>query len=196
MFNIRHKLALWAVLVCLGFTVLLGGSARTAFGVVLLGFAFSWAFGSNHRLVHWLFVVAGVILFLPALGDAILWPRTKSELIKLQNSLIDSDRMLVDADLNRTTVHLEDGTTPHPPKTLPPDFFDRKADQTNPQELIKDEEVLRSDEQELRGLQAEGIFRHVLKDDWITMTMGMLLLIAGLALLVGGKPVRRESVSA
>jgi hypothetical protein len=88
--NRRHKAALWATLVCVGL-VLMDSGIRDGLGIGCLGIAFAWALGSNYRPVHWLFVVSGLLLLVPAVGDVLLWPRQKAEAINLQQSIIQSD---------------------------------------------------------------------------------------------------------
>jgi hypothetical protein len=173
--NRRHKTALCATLICVGLILLLGVGIRAAVGVGLLGIAFSWALGSNYRLVHWLFVVFGVLLLVPAVGDGFSWSRNKAEVIKDQASLIQTDRNMLKNDLS-----LMMGET------------DRQERRKEQEQNRKHWEELSRDEQELFSLQAEGIFRHVLKNDWATLAGGLLLLSAGLGLVLGLKPVRQS----
>jgi hypothetical protein len=60
--NRRHKAALFLALIPVGVGLLLGAGAKQSLGMALLGMAFAWAFGSDSRPVHWLFVVAGTVL--------------------------------------------------------------------------------------------------------------------------------------
>jgi hypothetical protein len=66
--NRRHKVALFLTLVDAGVNLVLGGSTKQTAGVALLGVAFAWAFGSNSRIVHWLFVVLGSALLVAPIG--------------------------------------------------------------------------------------------------------------------------------
>lgn len=66
--NRRHKVALFLTLVAAGVMLVLGASAKQTAGAVLLGLAFAWAFGSNSRIVHWLFVGLGSALLLGPVG--------------------------------------------------------------------------------------------------------------------------------
>jgi hypothetical protein len=58
--NRRHKAVLFATLVCAGIILLAGGGIGPGLGSIFLGVAL--AVGSNSRLVHWLFVAAGLLL--------------------------------------------------------------------------------------------------------------------------------------
>jgi hypothetical protein len=63
--NRRHKAALCGTLVCLGLILLYGHlSLRHLAGILFLGLAYSWAIGSNSRIVHWLFISFGFLLLL------------------------------------------------------------------------------------------------------------------------------------
>lgn len=60
--NRRHKSILFLTLLATGISLISDSGIRTAAGIVLLGFAFAWAFGSNSRLVHALFIACGLLL--------------------------------------------------------------------------------------------------------------------------------------
>ncbi len=126
--NRRHKAALCATLICVGLIVLLGGPTHTVAGIALLGIAFSWAVGSNYRPVHWLFIVVGLILLVPAVGDAYFWPQSKSDLVKLETSAVESDRVMINVD----TSSMADET-------------DNKVRNKDEQGLAKDADQLRKD---------------------------------------------------
>jgi hypothetical protein len=66
--NQRHKAALFLTLLAAGASLVLNMAAKQTTGVVLLGLAFAWAFGSNSRAVHVLFIAAGVLLILIPMG--------------------------------------------------------------------------------------------------------------------------------
>ena len=170
--NRRRQAALCAMLVCVGLILLLGGKVRDAAGITLLGMAFSWALGSNNRLVHWLFVICGLLLLVIPVGDGFLWPRQKPELIKGQTSLVESDRGIVES----TNALITQMTQQEQRETR--------------EDLSKLSSELAKDEVELQRMQTEGIFRHVMRDDWANVAGGLLLLSAGLGLMVGVKPVR------
>jgi uncharacterized membrane protein len=70
--NRRHKVALFLTLLAAGASLVLNMSAKQTAGVVLLGLAFAWAFGSNSRAVHVLFIALGVLLI--TFGMAVLRP--------------------------------------------------------------------------------------------------------------------------
>jgi hypothetical protein len=66
--NRRHKAILFLTLVAAGVSLVLGAGAKQTAGVTLLGVAFAWAFGSNSRIVHWLFVASGSALLVAPIG--------------------------------------------------------------------------------------------------------------------------------
>jgi len=66
--NRRHKAALFLTLAATGVSLVLGVGAKQTAGVALLGVAFAWAFGSNSRIVHWLFVVSGSAVLVAPTG--------------------------------------------------------------------------------------------------------------------------------
>ena len=66
--NRRHKAVLFLTLVAAGVSLVLGAVAKQTAGVALLGLAFAWAFGSNSRIVHWLFVASGSALLVAPIG--------------------------------------------------------------------------------------------------------------------------------
>lgn len=178
MLNLRHKLALCATLVCVGLIVLLGAGTRAAIGIGILGVAFSWAFGSNYRLVHWLFVVFGFLLLVPGILDGLSWPRYKPEVLKDQAAILESDRDVMKNDMSLI------------------------AEETNAQARLKDQEeytkhsaTLFKDQEALWRLRSEGIYRHVVTNDWGTIVGGLLLLTSGLGLMVGVKPVRKKQTA-
>jgi hypothetical protein len=80
--------------------VLLGGGVRTALGFGLLGLPFSWAFGSNQKSIHWLFVVLGCLLLIPAIRHGISWPRQRLERLNKQADLVETDHSLVQDEPN------------------------------------------------------------------------------------------------
>jgi hypothetical protein len=165
--NRRNKTALCGTLICVGLIVLLGGGVRAAVGIALLGIAFSWAFASDYRLVHWLFVVFGVLLLVPAAGDGLLWPRNKPEVIKDQTSIIETDRDMLKSDLSLIT-----------------EAADAQERRKSEEEYNRHSNELLKDGQELRRLQTEGTFHHVLRIDWGPALGGLLLLGAGLGLII------------
>ena len=173
--NLRHKMSLCATLACVGLIVMLGGGVRTAIGTGLLGVAFSWAFGSNHGFVHWLFVILGILLLFGAAGDAFFWSRVKPDLLKDQASLVVSGRAMQKEDLS-IVLH----------------ETDKQAQRKDQEANTKDLDQLLKDEQELSRLQSEGTFRHVLNNDWGALGGGLLLLSSGLGMVIGIKPERQR----
>jgi hypothetical protein len=175
--NRRHKAALCSTLICVGLIVLLGGAVRPAVGVGLLGLAFSWALGSDNRPLHWLFVICGLLLLVVPMANAFLWPREKSKEIKSQMSIIESDRRWIKEYSSLIAERTAAGIT---------------SSAQEEEESSKQSNELFKDEQELRSLQAEGVFRHVMRDDWGNVAGGLLLLSSGLGLIIGINPVRQD----
>lgn len=180
--NRRHKAGLCATLICVGFILLLGGNwdypdvgIRPVVGVMLLGMAFSWALGSNNRLIHWLFVVFGLLYLVSVALDVFMWPRNKPEIIKDQISIIEGDRDILKNDRSILTLEM-----------------DRQEQRKEQEAVSKDSDELFKDERELRRLQTETTFRHVVKNDWGELVGGLLLLSAGLGLILGVKPMRKD----
>jgi len=172
--NRRHKTAMCATLICVGLILLLGGAVRSAVGIALLGIAFSWVFGSDYRLVHWLFVILGLLLLAFVVADAFLWSTSKSRVVETQSSIVQNDRETIRLD---TSIGAES-----------PDKQQQRENQRN---LEKDYDELSRDEQALRTLQTDGALRHVLRNDWGTVLGAVFLLSAGLGLLIGAKPKRK-----
>lgn len=75
--NRRHQFALFTVLGIAGIAAVSGATLTQTAGILLLGLAFAWAFGSDSRGVHWSFVVVGIVL---VLGVSILIPWCTSKL--------------------------------------------------------------------------------------------------------------------
>lgn len=160
------------MVVCVGLILLLNGAVRTAVSIGFLGVAFSWAFGSNYRLVHWLCVAFGLLLFIPAVGDGVVWFRNKPELIKDQMSIIQIDRDVLKND-----------------ESISQSETDRQEHRKDQEQVFRDMNNLSKDQVELSLRKSEGVFRHVIRIDWETIVGGTLLLSAGLGLLLGVKPL-------
>lgn len=69
--NRRHRVALFATLGIAGLMGVFGATFTQTVGIFMFGLAFAWAFGSDSRVVHRLFVVAGVVF---GLGLSIVGP--------------------------------------------------------------------------------------------------------------------------
>jgi hypothetical protein len=65
--NRRHKAALFVTLVAAGTGLVLGASMKIGLGIILLGVAFAWAFGSDSRSVHRLFLACGLLIVIGSL---------------------------------------------------------------------------------------------------------------------------------
>jgi hypothetical protein len=98
--NRKNKGALCAALICVGLILLLGGGVRPACGIGLLGIAFSWAFGANKRIVHWLFLILGLSLLVVAFLDEYEWRKNKPDLISDYASEIETDKSLLQSDIS------------------------------------------------------------------------------------------------
>jgi hypothetical protein len=76
--NRRHKVTLFLTLVLAGIAALSGVKMMEVAGISLLGLALAWAFGSDSRAVHWLFLSVGVLLACGTLG--LFWLTHESEI--------------------------------------------------------------------------------------------------------------------
>jgi hypothetical protein len=65
--NRRHKAALFVTLVAAGASLVSGDAMKIGLGIVLLGVAFAWAFGSDSRVEHFLFLVCGLLIVIATL---------------------------------------------------------------------------------------------------------------------------------
>ncbi len=68
--NRRHKVTLFLTVVFAGIAALNSAKMMQVIGILLLGLALAWAFGSDSRVVHWLFLSLGVLLTCLTLGGA------------------------------------------------------------------------------------------------------------------------------
>jgi len=75
-----------------------------AVGIAFLGAAYSWALGTDRRIIHWLFLIFGLLLLVPAALDACEWPQKKLELIEMDNTSIDAEKLLVQEDDRKNFV--------------------------------------------------------------------------------------------
>lgn len=58
--NRRHKVALFFTLAATGVSLIAGVGLRVSFGVVLIGVALAWAFGTDNRVLHALYLAIGL----------------------------------------------------------------------------------------------------------------------------------------
>jgi hypothetical protein len=68
--NRRHKVALFFTLALAGIAALNAAKMMEVVGILLLGLALAWAFGSDSRVVHWLFLSLGLLLTCLTVGGA------------------------------------------------------------------------------------------------------------------------------
>jgi|ERR1019366_4650882 hypothetical protein len=68
--NRRHKVTLFLTVLLAGIAALNGAKMMQVVGTLLLGLALAWAFGSDSRVVHWLFLSLGVLLACGTVGLA------------------------------------------------------------------------------------------------------------------------------
>jgi hypothetical protein len=68
--NRRHKVTLFLTVLLAGIAALNGAKMMQVVGILLLGLALAWAFGSDSRVVHWLFLSVGVFLACGTVGLA------------------------------------------------------------------------------------------------------------------------------
>jgi uncharacterized membrane protein YqjE len=66
--NRRHKVTLFLTVLLAGIAALNGAKMMQVVGILLLGLALAWAFGSDSRVVHWLFLSLGVLLACGTVG--------------------------------------------------------------------------------------------------------------------------------
>src|ERR1019366_5853447 len=66
--NIRHKVTLFHTVLLAGIAALNGAKMMQVVGTLLLSLALAWAFGSDSRVVHWLFLSLGVLLACGTVG--------------------------------------------------------------------------------------------------------------------------------
>jgi hypothetical protein len=176
--NRRHKGALCATLACVGIILVTGGGVRIAVGIMFLGAAFSWALGSNKRIVHWLFVVFGLLMLVVPVAVWHSWPQRRAERIKLDKSQIEVDRGGI--EIFGETVNQDSKQTEYT-NEMKNDIHDLN---NGYRDLMKDQGQLRDDQAETRPL------RPVMRETWEYITGGLLLLFSGLGLLLGVKPAR------
>jgi len=171
--NRRNKVALCATLVCVGIILVAGGGVRIAVGIMFLGVAFSWALGSNKRIVHSLFVVFGLLLLVVPAVVWQSWPERRAELIKLDKSQIEIDRGAI--EIYSRTVDQDSKQSEYTS-----DMKNHIHDLSNGyHDLMKDQGQLRDDEAETSPS------RRVVRETWEYITGSLLLLCSGLGLLVG-----------
>jgi hypothetical protein len=80
--NRRHKAALFVMLLAAGASLVSGGTMKVGLGIILLGMAFTWAFGSGSRAMHRLFVGCGLSIVFGSLGYAWEAHREKTTLYR------------------------------------------------------------------------------------------------------------------
>jgi len=68
--NRRHKVTLFLTVLLAGIAALNSAKMMQVVGILLLGLALAWAFGSDSRVVHWLFLCVGVFLACGTVGIA------------------------------------------------------------------------------------------------------------------------------
>ncbi len=189
-FNRRHKAALCATLICVGLILLLSHlGIRSVLGIALLGMAFSWALGSNSRLVHWLLFAFGLLLLFNAALDGYYWPKTKAEQIDAQNSIIkgdhtsreiDRDQMQTDRELEAQAI--KEGNQEGLRQA------GKSYEEDSHRYIVDDPAAIRKDEEELRRLEGKSLLRREVEVDWDSILGGLLLFSSGLGLLIGIRP--------
>lgn len=68
--NRRHKVTLFLTVLLAGIAALNSAKMMQVVGILLLGSALAWAFGSDSRVVHWLFLSCGLLLTSGTVGLA------------------------------------------------------------------------------------------------------------------------------
>ena len=90
--NRRHRVALFLTLLGTGASLVLGAGVQQAAGIVLLGTALAWAFGSNSRFIHSLFAVLGFALSVGPL--AYHWYSYRATSKKYQERVAEFERKI------------------------------------------------------------------------------------------------------
>ena len=68
----RHKTGLFLTAILAGVSLLLGETLRATCGAVIIGLAFTWAYGSGSQALRWsLALIAAVLLFIPVTSSLV-----------------------------------------------------------------------------------------------------------------------------
>jgi hypothetical protein len=90
--NRRHKAALFLTLLGTGASLVSGAGFQQAAGIMILGAAFAWAFGSDSRFIHSLFAVLGFALLVGPL--AYDWYSYRATSKKYRERVADFERKI------------------------------------------------------------------------------------------------------
>jgi hypothetical protein len=92
--NRRHKAALFVMLVAAGASLVSGGTMKVGLGIILLGIAFTWAFGSGSRAVHRLVLACGLFIVFGSLGYA--WEAHREKTTLYRDEIAQFEREIPD----------------------------------------------------------------------------------------------------
>jgi hypothetical protein len=209
--NRRHKAVLFLTLVAAGVNLVLGAVAKQTAGVTLLGVAFAWAFGSNSRIVHWLFVVSGSALLVGPAGFDWYTDRHTTKFYESQVAAFER-RIPELADQHphkRTTKDPQTGARMGWNGTMwimisPGTSTHRIGDKWDGEHWISENDTPKWMSDALQaGVDVEALpsyekpdyfspehfsLRRALVADWRVELPGLLLLCVGLGLLIGVRP--------
>jgi hypothetical protein len=92
--NRRHKAALFANLIAAGASLVSGANLKTGLGIILLGVAFTWAIGSDSRLVHSLLLACGLLIVIGSLLYD--WHAHREQARAYQDNVAEFERSIPD----------------------------------------------------------------------------------------------------
>jgi hypothetical protein len=114
--NQRHKVGLFITAIGAGLCLLVGTGFRETCGIILLGLAFAWAFGSSNRILRLCLAGIGLTLLLHPVTDA-LWSQYKAK-HEYNEKLAAFEKQL--PQLAREHPDLSAGFVAQPVPKLPP----------------------------------------------------------------------------
>lgn len=90
--NRRHKVILFLTLAFAGTVLIFDGPLGEGAGVFLIGLALAWAFGSESRAVHWLFVASGLALTIVPM--ALGWNSHRNSVKRYESQVTEFERKI------------------------------------------------------------------------------------------------------
>jgi len=103
--NRRHKAALFLTLLGVGASLISGAGFQQGTGIMILGAAFAWAFGSDSRFIHSLFAVFDFALLVGPL--AYDWYSYRATSKKYQERVAEFERRIPEFARDYERVNLE-----------------------------------------------------------------------------------------
>jgi hypothetical protein len=198
--NRRHKAILFVTLLAVGVCFTVGAGVQMGVGIALLGVAFGWAFGSNNRVVHVLFLCAGMLfVVVPVIRD---WHSHRRQANLYQKHVAELEA-LPDGELNVEVVTPDGQNWTVPQKNLekalergatlvPQDETKFKYTAENPKTLVRlgwngKKWIVISHLQKIDPPLNFSVRKSV-AENWILEVAGSLLFGTGLGLVVRVKP--------